>query len=142
MDSRNLSPKQARFVEEYAIDHNGAGAAVRAGYAARSARVTASQLLAKPNVRGAVEALERQAAERLQMSRERVLEELQAAIQLAKEKRDVHAMIKGWSEIAKLCGFYAPERKKIEISATAKRAVDYLETLSDEELIGIVENGG
>jgi len=34
------------------------------------------------------------------------------------------------------------ERKKIEISATAKRAVDYLETLSDEELIGIVEGSG
>ena len=37
--------KQSRFVREYAVDCNGAAAAVRAGYAPRSAKVTASRLL-------------------------------------------------------------------------------------------------
>ena len=37
--------KQSRFVREYAVDCNGAAAAVRAGYSPRSAKVTASRLL-------------------------------------------------------------------------------------------------
>ena len=141
MDRLNLTPKQARFVEEYAQDHNGAAAAVRAGYAARSARVTASRLLTKADVRAAVETLERHVAERLQVNREKVLAELQAAIALAREKGDVHAMIAGWREVAKLAGLYSPERKVVEISATAKRMMNQLETLSDDQLLAIVENG-
>ena len=45
-----LTPKQQRFVEEYIIDLNGKQAAIRAGYAERSAEVTASRLLSNANV--------------------------------------------------------------------------------------------
>jgi phage terminase small subunit len=47
-----LTPKEARFVAEYPIDLNGAAAAVRAGYAPKSAKVTASRLLKKPADQG------------------------------------------------------------------------------------------
>ena len=50
-----LRPKQARFVQEYLIDLNGTHAAIRAGYAAPSAEVTASQLLRFPKVAAAVD---------------------------------------------------------------------------------------
>lgn len=53
-DYNSLTPKEARFVEEYLIDLNGAAAARRAGYAAKSATVTASKLLSKPNVAAAI----------------------------------------------------------------------------------------
>ena len=46
-----LTPKQARFVEEYLIDLNGKQAAVRAGYAAKAAEVQASRLLRNAKVR-------------------------------------------------------------------------------------------
>jgi phage terminase small subunit len=42
------------FVAEYQKDHNGTQAAIRAGYAANSAAVTASKLLRKANVRSAI----------------------------------------------------------------------------------------
>lgn len=48
---QELRPKQKRFVEEYLIDLNGKQAAVRAGYAAGSAHVTASRLLSRPHIR-------------------------------------------------------------------------------------------
>ena len=48
--SLNIRSKQSRFVREYAVDCNGAAAAVRAGYSPRSAKVTASRLLTKANV--------------------------------------------------------------------------------------------
>jgi len=52
---KKLRPKQQRFVEEYVIDWNGTQAAIRAGYSERSARVTASRLLTKANVKVAIE---------------------------------------------------------------------------------------
>jgi phage terminase small subunit len=45
-----LTAKQKRFVEEYLLDFNGTQAAVRAGYAFKSAPVIASENLRKPNV--------------------------------------------------------------------------------------------
>lgn len=50
-----LTQKERRFVAEYPIDLNGAAAAVRAGYAPKSAKVTASRLLKKPAVRVALQ---------------------------------------------------------------------------------------
>ncbi len=137
-----MTRKQAQFVEEYAVDFNGTQAAIRAGYAPRSARVTASRLLTKAAVQDAVEALQRQSAERLQITRELVLEELRAAIELARERQDVHAMIRGWVEIAKLLGLYEPERRRVEVSTTSRRVVTQLEGLSDAELLAVIDAPG
>jgi phage terminase small subunit len=46
----SLTAKQQRFIEEYTVDFNGAQAATRAGYAPRSARITASRLLTNDNI--------------------------------------------------------------------------------------------
>lgn len=50
-----LSPRQQRFVQEYIKDLNGKQAAIRAGYAKKSAEVQASQLLRFPKVKAAVD---------------------------------------------------------------------------------------
>lgn len=50
-----LTPRQKKFVLEYAKDRNGAQAAIRAGYSEKGAAVMASQLLTKPNVQEALE---------------------------------------------------------------------------------------
>lgn len=58
-----LTARQSAFVREYPIDMVGAAAAVRAGYSPRSAKVTASRLLAHPEVKVALgEAMAKQAA--------------------------------------------------------------------------------
>lgn len=49
-----LTPKQARFVEEYLKDFNGTQAAIRTGYSARSARTQAARLLANDNILAAI----------------------------------------------------------------------------------------
>jgi phage terminase small subunit len=139
MKSNTLTFRQRMFIEEYSIAKNGTQAAIRAGYATRSARVTASQLLTKPHIRAAVGALEKQSAERLEITRQTVLEELRAVIELARQLGDAHAMIKGWQEISKICGYYSPERKAIEFSAAGKRLVSQLEALTDAELLAMAE---
>lgn len=52
-----LTPKQREFVRQYMVDLNGAAAAVRAGYAERSARQQAHRLLTNADVRAAIEAV-------------------------------------------------------------------------------------
>ncbi len=50
----DLTPKQARFVEEYLIDLNAAHAAVRAGYSKKTAKQKGYALLKQPEIQGAV----------------------------------------------------------------------------------------
>lgn len=45
-----LTARQQRFVAEYAVDLNGTQAAIRAGYSPVRAKVTASELLDKPEI--------------------------------------------------------------------------------------------
>jgi phage terminase small subunit len=70
-----LTERQKRFVAEYLIDMDGAGAAKRAGFSERNANVSAYKLLHRPAVQAE---LARQKAElyaRLQMRAEDVLRE-------------------------------------------------------------------
>ncbi len=50
----DLSPRRHLFVKEYLVDFNGARAAVAAGYAKKSANVTASKLLTIANIQEAL----------------------------------------------------------------------------------------
>jgi phage terminase small subunit len=72
-DGRTLNTKQQAFVEEYIVDLNGSQAAIRAGYAKRSSTVTAAQLLAKPNIKAAVDKLMAERSERTKIDAEWVL---------------------------------------------------------------------
>lgn len=54
-----LTPKVLRFIEEYLVDLNGAHAAKRAGYSAKSAKEIAYELLGKPAVAEAIAAASR-----------------------------------------------------------------------------------
>ncbi len=52
-----MTPKQDRFAREYMVDHNATQAAIRAGYAEKTAPQAASRLLAKVEVRQLVDKL-------------------------------------------------------------------------------------
>lgn len=136
-----MTPKQALFAEQYVLDHCGAAAAVRAGYAPRAARQTAYELLAKPDVRALVTEHEAAAAKDLALSRERVVTEIKTAIAMAREQQDPAAMIAGWREIAKLCGYYAPERRRIAVSTGHDAVRVQFEAMTDAELVDIVAGG-
>ncbi len=71
-----MTPRQARFVEEYLIDLNGVQAAIRAGYSPNGADVTAVRLLDKASVAAAIERRKARRAAKSGITQERVLEEL------------------------------------------------------------------
>jgi phage terminase small subunit len=72
----NLTPKQARFVEEYLVDLNSTQAAIRAGYSSRSAEVEGSRLLRNAKVAKAVTQAQQARSERTKMEADDVLREL------------------------------------------------------------------
>ena len=71
-----LTPKQARFVEEYLFDLNAAQAAIRAGYRADNARSIGFENLTKPDIREAIEAAQRERSARTGITADRVVQEI------------------------------------------------------------------
>lgn len=134
-----MTSKQQRFAEEYVLDHNASAAALRAGFAPKSARVTACRLL-KDNkaVQAAVAAQEAIVAARMGVSRQQAIQGLLEAVALAREQRDPAAMISGFREIGRMCGYYAPERVSVVAETAYDRLLRQMEALSDEELAGLV----
>lgn len=124
----------ARFVQEYLIDRNGAAAAVRAGYSRHTARQIAYELLTRLDVAELVHAGEAEIAADAKVTRAAVLTGLQEAIDIARARSDPSAMIAGWREIARMCGFYAPERAHVHFSADGLALRNEVAQMTDVEL--------
>ena len=116
-----LSLKQSRFIDEYLIDLNGAQAAVRAGYSTKCAKEQASRLLTYAHVQAEIEERNRDIEERLEISRENVLEGFQKAYDMAKDNNNPGAMTGAKREIGKMCGYYEPDKKQIEVSQAGEK---------------------
>lgn len=71
-----LTPKRARFAQEFLIDLCATRAARRAGYSASTANVQASRLMKNPEVRAAIRANMDARAQRLNVKADTVLSEI------------------------------------------------------------------
>lgn len=71
-----MTPKQARFVEEYLIDLNASAAARRAGYRPNRADVIGYENLLKPEIQSAIEAAQRERSARTGITADRVITEI------------------------------------------------------------------
>ena len=74
--SGKLTPRQAVFAAEYLIDGNATRAASAAGFGAGSAHVQGARLLKNAKVAAAIEDANGRRAQKLELTAERVLEEL------------------------------------------------------------------
>lgn len=77
-DTKGLTPKQRKFVDEYLIDLNATQAAIRAGYSKKTANRIASENLSKPVIQAAIEARRAELAENTGITPEKVIAELAA----------------------------------------------------------------
>lgn len=71
-----MTVKMDRFCQEYVIDYNGTEAAVRAGYSDKRAAAQASTLLKREDVMERIAELQKEQAQRLGLSADRVVMEL------------------------------------------------------------------
>lgn len=73
-----LTEKQKRFVDEYLVDLNATAAAKRAGYSEKTADRIGPELLGKTCVSAAIQEAIKKRQKRVEITQERVLEELAA----------------------------------------------------------------
>ncbi len=73
-----ITPKQARFVDEYLVDLNATQAFIRAGYTARgnAAEVNAARLLRNAKIAAAIQSQKKARSTRTEITQDRVLKEL------------------------------------------------------------------
>ena len=128
-----MTPKQAAFIDEYLIDHNGTQAAIRAGYSKRTARQQAVELLANAEVQQAIKDAETAAQQRNIITFDDLLSELEDARQLAKLEGQASAMVSATMAKAKMLGFDKPQA-----SQTSNALSDLIDDLSERPLFNIV----
>ena len=97
------------------------------------------KMMKSPKIQDAINYLHKKHEKAADMTRKKVMDGFLEAVEMAKMQGEAGVMVNGWREIGKMCGYYAPETKKIDINITAKRVIDRLETLSDSELAEMIE---
>lgn len=140
-NAKKLTLRQAAFVSEYLATGNATVSAIKANFSAKGASVAGVRMLRNASVQMALQARQAADATRLSIKRDHVLASLQEAINQARQQGNPMAMIRGWSEIAKMLGLYAAETKKVELSTAGEGTLKLVNQMSDAELVGMIEAG-
>ena len=134
-----LSPKQAKFVAEYLVDGNGSRAALAAGYGESGRSVAAVRLLGNASVRAAIETRQAVDSQRLGLARQNVIQGLLEAVQMARQQANPGAMVSAWVQLARLMGFYQPERHQVDLAVVSEaKLMAHMVAMSDAELMAVV----
>lgn len=85
----SLTPKQARFVEEYLKDFNAARAAVDAGYSKKTAKSIGAENLTKPDIQKAIGEAREERTERTEVTQDWIIERLTEVVERCMQIREV-----------------------------------------------------
>lgn len=138
-----LTPKQARFVEEYLIDLNATQAAIRAGYSERTAEKIGSENLKKPEIKAAIDAATAKRSEETQIDANWVLKRL--ALEAEADINDIYdengglKPVKDWPKIWRQGLIAGIDTEEIEVEGVKMgivRKVKVSDRVRRLELIG------
>ena len=100
VEEKALSHQKERFCLEYIVDYNQTKAAIRAGYAEKSAAKTGCKLMKDPRILARIRQLQKEQADRLCLSSDLVVIKLlelvdicMAAVPVMKWDYDAHEMV-------------------------------------------------
>lgn len=137
-----LTAKQKRFVDEFLIDLNAAGAARRAGYSDKTARYIGYEILAKPHIQAAVQLAKANRQEALNLDAEWVLRRFKEISDYCTDPMTYDAS--GANKATEMIGKHLAMFKDIK-EVTGKdggpieHKVSRVADMTDEELKAIVE---
>lgn len=135
--NRPLTTKMKDFVKYWAQGESILSASVRAGYT--DGGTYAYRLAKDPAILKIYHAEKEAYAQAVGMTRQRVMEGLLEAVEMAKIQADPTAMIAGWREVGKMCGYYEPVKKQIDVNIAGNVVMERLNRLSDSELLKLIE---
>ncbi len=125
-----LTPKQRRFCEKYVALLEAKRAAVEAGYTERSATVTSTRLMKRPEVQQYIAKLQAEAAQRNKVSHDEVIEKLRESYRDAKAANQFGPAVRAAELLGKSTGMFKDQLYLTELQAT-----------SDDELIQNLAKG-
>lgn len=134
---RPLTTKMKDFVKYWAQGESILSAAIKAGYT--DGGTYAYRLAKDPAILKIYHAEKEAYAQAVGMTRQRVMEGLLEAVEMAKIQADPTAMIAGWREVGKMCGYYEPVKKQIDVNIAGNVVMERLNRLSDSELLKLIE---
>ncbi len=109
-DVGKLTPRQARFVDEYLIDLNATQAAIRAGYSGKTAQEQSSRLLSNVMVAAAIEKERAKRSERVSVSQDDVVRGLHGEATAKGEGSSPSARVSAWFHLGKHLGMFVDRR--------------------------------
>lgn len=134
---RPLTSRMKEFVKLWAQGETILSAAIRAGY--NDGGTYAYRLAKDPAILKIYHREKEAYAAAVGMTRQKVMEGLLEAVEMAKIQADPTAMIAGWREVGKMCGYYEPVKKQIDVNITGNVVMQRLNKLSDAELLKLIE---
>lgn len=134
--NRHLTEMQMMFVRHWAAGESILSASARAGY---SDGGTYAYRLAKDPLIIELYEKEKKAYEAAcQMTRKKVMDGFLEAAEMAKLQADPTAMVGAWREVGKMCGYYEPVKKQIDININGQ-VTQKIERLDDDALLAIIK---
>ena len=134
---RPLTTRMKEFVKLWAQGETILSAAIRAGY--NDGGTYAYRLAKDPAILKIYHREKEAYAAAVGMTRQKVMEGLLEAVEMAKIQADPTAMIAGWREVGKMCGYYEPVKKQIDVNITGNVVMQRLNKLSDADLLKLIE---
>ncbi len=102
----SLTPKQARFVEEYLVDLNATQAAIRAGYSPKTAYSQGERLLKNVEVHRAIQEAQEARSERTGITQDEVIQGLKKEAALEGDGSSHSARVAAWAHLGKHLGIF------------------------------------
>lgn len=129
-----LTPKQSHYLKLRASGHSPG----RASELAYGSRQHAQRNEANPVIQAALKSMRQDTYERMQITRERCVEGICEAIEMARIMAEPATMIAGYREVGKMLGFYEPEKKEIALTGEGGKLLQKVSQMSDEQLLQLL----
>lgn len=132
-----MTPKQQRFAEEYAIDHNATQAAIRAGYSEASAYAQGSRLLKNAEVREHLNGIQSAVTARTELTVAGITERLLTIANKSESMNSAPGMNvarQAMMDAAKLNGLVV-ESSEIVVRSPEERAARRMALMAERERI-------
>lgn len=134
--NRHLTEMQQMFVRHWAAGESILSASARAGYA--DGGTYAYRLSKDPLVIEIYQREKKLYEASCQMTRKRVMDGFLEAAEMAKLQADPTALTGAWREVGKMCGYYEPIKKTIDVNINGT-VTQKVERLSDDMLLQIIK---
>ena len=111
----NLTPKQQRFCEEYAVDLNATQAAIRAGYSSKTARSIGQENLTKPDIQKYIQNVQAALKDKTLVTAEEVIAGIKRISEKAEQSNQYIAALRAFELLGKHLGIFVDKQVNANI---------------------------